>query len=60
METKDGVQTVEFKINPKAVFNDGTPIDVEAVKAYWEIYKGGGDSGYNNHPQPFMGADGKY
>ncbi len=52
METKDGVQTVEFKINPKAVFNDGTPIDVEAVKAYWEIYKGGGDSGYNIIPNP--------
>ena len=33
-QTVDGVQTVTFKINPKAVFNDGTPIDVNAVKSY--------------------------
>ena len=32
-QTVDGVQTVTFKINPKAVFNDGTPIDVNAVKS---------------------------
>ena len=55
VETKDGVQTAEYKINPKAVFNDGTPVDVEAVKAYWEIYKGGGDSGYSIIPNPFWG-----
>ena len=37
-QTVDGVQTVTFKINPKAAFNDGTPIDVNAVKSYQTIY----------------------
>lgn len=37
-ETKNGVQTVTFKINPKAKFNDGTPIDVESVRAFHKIY----------------------
>ena len=31
-QTVDGVQTVTFKINPKAAFNDGTPIDTPEMK----------------------------
>lgn len=27
-ETVDGVQTITFKLNSKAVFNDGTPVDL--------------------------------
>ena len=37
-ETKNGVQTVTFKINPKAKFNDGTPIDIESVRAAHRIF----------------------
>ena len=37
-ETKNGVQTVTFKINPKAKFNDGTPIDIESVRAAHKIF----------------------
>ena len=37
-ETKNGVQTVTFKINPNAKFNDGTPIDIESVRAAHKIF----------------------
>ena len=37
-ETKNGVQTVTFKINPQAKFNDGTPIDIESVRAAHRIF----------------------
>ena len=43
-ETVDGVQTATFKINPKAAFNDGTPMDVNAVRAMWKVYRTPGDS----------------
>ena len=45
-ETKDGVQVVTYRINKQAKFNDGTPIDVEAVKAIWTLYDRGSDYGY--------------
>ena len=52
-QTVDGVQTVTFKINPKAVFNDGTPIDVNAVKSYQTIYTAAASgSDYQITPSP--------
>ena len=52
-ETVNGVQTVTFKINPKAVFNDGTPIDVNAVKSYQAIYRGAAEGkDYQITPSP--------
>ena len=32
-ETKDGVQTITLKLNKKAKFNDGTPMDIDAIRA---------------------------
>ena len=46
-ETVDGVQTATFKINPKAAFNDGTPMDVNAVRAYWKAYRSATDNPYH-------------
>ena len=37
-ETKDGKQIIRMKLNPKAKFNDGTPMDIEAVRACWTLY----------------------
>ena len=52
-ETVNGMQTVTFKINPKAVFNDGTPIDVNAVKSYQTIYRGAAEGkDYQITPSP--------
>ena len=52
-QTVDGVQTVTFKINPKAAFNDGTPIDVNAVKSYQTIYTAAASgSDYQITPSP--------
>ena len=52
-QTVDGVQTVTFNINPKAVFNDGTPIDVNAVKSYQTIYTAAASgSDYQITPSP--------
>lgn len=38
--TKDSPQTVEIKINPKAVWSDGTPITVKDVAANWKALNG--------------------
>ena len=46
-QTVDGVQTVTFKINPKAAFNDGTPMDVKAVQACWKVYSAVTDNPYH-------------
>jgi len=52
-QTVDGVQTVTFKINPKAVFNDGTPIDIAAVRSYLTIYRGAAEGkDYQITPSP--------
>lgn len=32
---ESGKEVVTIKVNPKAVFNDGTPMDVEAFKTAW-------------------------
>lgn len=39
-ETKDGKTKVTFEINPKATFNDGTPIDWKAWETTWKINNG--------------------
>ena len=44
-ETANGTQTISIKINPKATFNDGTPIDIEALRTTWEILRGKDDGG---------------
>lgn len=46
-ETVNGVQTATFKINPKAAFNDGTPMDVNAVRAMWKVYSAVTDNPYH-------------
>lgn len=51
-ETVDGVQTITFKLNSKAVFNDGTPVDIEAIRAAWTVYRNPED-GYNVIATPF-------
>lgn len=38
--TKDSPQTVEVKINPKAVWSDGTPITEKDVAANWKALNG--------------------
>ncbi|PYY55978.1 hypothetical protein DEJ17_12035 [Curtobacterium sp. MCSS17_011] len=38
--TKDSPQTVEIKINPKAVWSDGTPISAKDVIANWKALNG--------------------
>ena len=41
-----GHQTVTLTINPKAIFNDGTPIDYRAIEATWKA-NSGQDKKYN-------------
>jgi len=36
----DGKQTITIEVNPKATYNDGTPIDVKAFQNTWNILKG--------------------
>ena len=43
---KDDKIQVAVKLNPKAVFNDGTPITYKALQSTWNIFKSL-DSGYN-------------
>ncbi|GAC1490741.1 MAG: ABC transporter family substrate-binding protein [Pseudarthrobacter sp.] len=42
----DGKQTITIKVNDKATFNDGTPIDVKAFQNTWNILKSP-DAGYD-------------
>jgi len=39
-EVKDGKQTITIKVNPKATYNDGTPIDVKTFENTWNMLKG--------------------
>ncbi|NUU32749.1 ABC transporter family substrate-binding protein [Arthrobacter sp. C9C5] len=39
-EVKDGKQTITIKINPKAVYNDGTPINAETFVNTWKMLNG--------------------
>jgi len=43
---KDDKIQVAVKLNPKAVFNDGTPITYKALQSTWNIFKSL-DNGYN-------------
>jgi peptide/nickel transport system substrate-binding protein len=45
-EVKDGKQTITIKVNEKATFNDGTPIDVKAFQNTWNALKSP-DAGYD-------------
>lgn len=63
-ETKDGKQIVTITINPKAVYNDGTPIDWRAIEATWKAASGkikgaqvGGTTGYDQIESVVKGAD---
>jgi peptide/nickel transport system substrate-binding protein len=42
----DGKQTITIKVNEKATFNDGTPIDVKAFQNTWNALKSP-DAGYD-------------
>ncbi|MGO4189562.1 ABC transporter family substrate-binding protein [Pseudarthrobacter sp. TAF60_1] len=42
----DGKQTITIKVNDKATFNDGTPIDVKAFQNTWNVLKSP-DAGYD-------------
>ncbi|MDJ0354187.1 ABC transporter family substrate-binding protein [Pseudarthrobacter sp. PH31-O2] len=39
-EVKDGNQTITIKVNEKASYNDGTPIDVKTFENTWNMLKG--------------------
>jgi peptide/nickel transport system substrate-binding protein len=42
----DGKQTITIKVNDKATYNDGTPIDIKAFQNTWNILKSP-DAGYD-------------
>lgn len=37
-EYKDGVQTISFKFNPEAKYNDGTPFTVDVIKNLFKVH----------------------
>jgi glutathione transport system substrate-binding protein len=39
-EVKDGRQTITIKVNDKATYNDGTPIDVKTFENTWQMLRG--------------------
>ena len=39
-KTVDGKQVVTITINPKATYNDGTPIDWHSIEATWKVNNG--------------------
>ncbi len=39
-EVKDGKQTITIKVNEKATYNDGTPIDVKTFENTWKMLNG--------------------
>jgi peptide/nickel transport system substrate-binding protein len=45
-KVEDGKQTITIKVNDKATYNDGTPIDVKAFQNTWNILKSS-DAGYD-------------
>jgi len=52
-EVVDGNQRVTITINPKAVFNDGTPIDYRAVEATWKADNGSSKDYYASDTIPY-------
>ncbi|MDX3074204.1 ABC transporter family substrate-binding protein [Streptomyces sp. NPDC088354] len=64
--TTGGNQRVVLTINPKATYNDGTPIDWNAVKATWQAnngtnkdYNASNTEGYRNITSVTRGTDDK-
>ena len=51
-ETVGGVQTITFKLNSGLSSRDGTPADVEGIRAAWTVYRNP-DDGYNVIALPF-------
>ena len=39
-DVKDGKQTITIKVNAKAKFNDGTPVDVKTFENTWKMLNG--------------------
>ncbi|MGL5406609.1 MAG: ABC transporter substrate-binding protein [Propionibacteriaceae bacterium] len=66
-EIKDGKTVITYKMHPKAVFNDGTPIDITAFEAAWKAcgevtpadYSCNSTDGYNKIESIKAGADNK-
>lgn len=63
-EEKDGNTVVTYKLNPKAVFNDGTPLDYKAFETTWKANNGTNDAyipsstdGYERIKSVEKGAD---
>jgi peptide/nickel transport system substrate-binding protein len=54
-EVVKGNQRVTITINPKAVFNDGTPIDYRAVEATWKANNGSDKDFYAKDTIPYAG-----
>ncbi|SER53408.1 peptide/nickel transport system substrate-binding protein [Propionibacterium cyclohexanicum] len=62
--TVNGKQVVTITINPKASYNDGTPIDWHSIEATWKVnngsnknYKVGGTSGFDQIESVKRGID---
>lgn len=63
-EVKDGATVVTYKLNKKAVYNDGTPIDYTSFEAAWKACSGADEKyscnstdGYNKIKSVAKGAD---
>ncbi len=63
-ELRDGKQVVTITINPKARWNDGSPIDWRAIEATWRVASGqikgaqiGGTVGYDQIESVTKGKD---
>ncbi|MDR2294597.1 MAG: ABC transporter family substrate-binding protein [Microbacterium sp.] len=63
-EVKDGNTVVTYTINPKAQYNDGTPIDWKSFEATWKSNNGSDENfvssntdGYSKITSVTMGAD---
>ncbi len=48
----DGKITAEVRLNPKAVFNDGTPIDIDALMLDVNLF----NEGFVDNPHPELGC----
>jgi peptide/nickel transport system substrate-binding protein len=53
VDVVDGNQKVTIQINPKAVFNDGTPIDYRALEATWRANNGSNKDYYASDTIPY-------
>ena len=53
VEVVGGNQRVTITINPKATFNDGTPIDYRALEATWKAENGSDKKYFASKPIPY-------